>query len=421
MNLFSPILRLFNIGSLSNPDRGYQVSANEKISTSSGASVSDERSLKISTVWGCVQLIANVVASLPLNVYKKTSEGREAMEDHFLVELIQGKPNQYMKARDFRLAMTVQLALWNNAYCEIMYSGDRPVALMPLRPGRMSPFITDDGALTYHYSTEKGVKVYAKKSILHFKGFGTDGIIGSGRNNYARESYGLTVAAEDYAASQFRNGGRPGGVLETDVFLTKDQRTQLRELYEGISAGTLDKNRLWILEGGFKYHALDFAADQMQMLATRHTQTSEICRFFGVPEVLINSASNSSSSWPASFEQQMLAFLTFTIQSYIDEWEATLVDGLLTRYERKRLEVDHDVSQLIKMDSQAKASYLSTLVQNGIKTRNEARKALKLPKSSDKGADELTVQTNLAKIDDLEKVNGNQRQSNTPVQAQIRQ
>lgn len=419
MNLFSPILRLFNIGGLSNPDKGYQAPSVESITTNSGASVTDERSLKISTVWACVQLIANTVASLPINIYKKDEGGRKELPDHFLTELINGRPNQYMKARDFRLAMTVQLALWNNAYCEILWSGERPVGLMPLRPGRMAPFITNDGELTYHYSTENGVKIYSKRSILHFKGFGTDGIVGAGRNNYARESFGLTVAAEGYAASQFRNGGRPGGVLETDKFLTKEQRAQLADLYEGISKGTLDKNKLWILEGGFKYHALDFAADQMQMLATRHTQASEICRFFGVPDVLVNANTSSTSAWPASFEQQMLSFLTFTIQGYIDEWEAALADALLTRFERRRIEIDHDVSQLIKMDSTSRASYLSTLVQNGLATRNEARKVLKLP--SVDGGDELTVQTNLSNIDDLEKIIGNQRQSSVAVQPQIRQ
>ena len=68
MNMFMPIMRLFNRGGLSNDDTGYQVGAIEKISTSAGISVTDERALKVSAVWACVQLIANSVASLPLKV-----------------------------------------------------------------------------------------------------------------------------------------------------------------------------------------------------------------------------------------------------------------------------------------------------------------------------------------------------------------
>ena len=168
MNLFTPILRLFGIGSLSNPDKGYQVGAVHKTSTDSGVSVSDERALKLSGVWACTQLISNSVAGLPLKVFRETENGREPLKSrHFLTDLLHKKPNQWMKPRDFRLAMTAQMAIWNNAYAEIAWSGDRPVALLPLRPGRMTPFLTDDGQLTYHYSVESGVKVYAQRSILH--------------------------------------------------------------------------------------------------------------------------------------------------------------------------------------------------------------------------------------------------------------
>lgn len=295
MNLFSPILSLFNKGPLSNPDHGYQVGAIERTSTSSGNSVTDERALKISAVWACVQLISNSVSGIPLGFYKKTDDGREELtRKNPLTDLLHKSPNALMKPRDFRMAMTCQMCLWNNAYAEIVWSGNRPVALMPLRPGRMIPFITEDGTLTYHYqvqgggkSGENGIKVYSKKSILHLKGFGTDGVVGSERNNYARESYGLSVASETFAAKQFANGGRPGGVITFDAFLKSEQREQVKKMYEGISEGAINANKLWILEGGSEYQALDFAADQMQMIATRNMQLSEVARFFGVPEVMI--------------------------------------------------------------------------------------------------------------------------------------
>jgi len=401
MNLFTPILRLFNIGGLSNPDKGYQNAGGGSISTSSGSSVTDERALKISAVWSCVQLISNSVASLPLNFYTKTADGREEVDRDPVEALFKRSPNQVMKPRDFRLAMTVQQALWNNAYAEITWSGSRPVALMPLRPGRMTPFINNDGSLTYHYSTQEGVKIYAQKDILHLKGFGTDGVVGSDRSSYAREAYGLTVATEDFAAKQFANGGRPGGVISFSEFLKPEQREQAKALYEGLAEGAINSNKLWVLEGGSEYKALDFAADQMQMIGTRAQQLSEVARFFGVPDVMIGAGSNGSSAWPASFEQQMLSFLNFTIQPYLDEWELAIKDALLPR--SSDVFADHDVSNFIKMDSTSKANYLSKLTQNGLMTRNEARKPLNLPRVD--GADELTVQTNLSNLDDLEAIN----------------
>ena len=73
----------------------------------------------------------------------------------------------------------------------------------------------------------------------------------------------------------------------------------------------------------------------------------------------------------------MLAFLTFTLQSYTEEWEAAIRYSLIPR--GSDINVDHDTSGLIRMDSTAKANYLSKLTQNGLMTRNEARLKLNLP------------------------------------------
>jgi len=412
MSFFSPIMRLFNMGGLSNPDTGFQISGGTTLSTASGSSVTDERALQVSAVWACVQLIANSVAGLPISIFNDTETGREPIERrHFLKDLLLFRPNQYMKPRDFRAAMTVQMALWGNAYAEIIRLGERPVALMPLRPGRMTPFMTDSGALQYHYNVQAGVKVYAQQSILHLKGFGTDGIVGSSRNDYAREAYGLTVAAETFAAKQFANGGRPGGVITFDAFLKPDQRAQAKLLYEGLSEGAINANKLWVLEGGSKYEALDFAADQMQMIATRSQQLSEIARFFGVPGVMIGAGETGSSAWPASFEQQMLSFLTFTLQAYLDEWESALSYSLLPM--GSPIGIDHDTAPLVKMDSAARSNYWARLVQNGLATRNEGRIAMNLPRADDPGADRLTVQTNLVQLEDLKDVSENTEPTRT--------
>ena len=404
MSIFTPIWRLFGLGGLSNPDQGYQTGATNKITTEAGINVNDERALKISAVWACVQLISNSVAGLPLTVFRESESGREKLKSrHYLTDILHGKPNAWMKPRDFRLAMTAQMALWNNAYAEKRFSGDRLVALMPLRPGRMAPYITEEGDLTYHYSTEQGVKVFAQKSIFHLKGFGTDGIVGVERNHYARESYGLNVAAETFAAKQFANGGRPGGTISFDTFLNDTQRQQAKDLYENISEGPINSNKLWVLEGGSKFEALDFNADQMQMIATRAHQLSDVARYFNMPDVLIGAGSNGNSAWPASFEQQMLMFLTHTIQPYLEEWEAAIRYSLLPQ--TTDINIDHDPAPLVKMDSSAKASFLSTLVQNGLMTRNEARKGLNLKEYE--GGDDLTVQVNLTPLDELDKLGGN--------------
>lgn len=403
--VFTSLQRLFGAQTLSNPDTGYQNPGRNTGTTESGVTVTDEKAMRISGVWACTQLIATTVTGLPLQFFQDTESGRQTVRGrHYLREILARRPNQWMRARDFRMAMTVQAALWNNAYAEILRSGERIVGLVPLKPGRTTPYIDENGDLTYHYRYDKGVKVYARSSILHLKGISFDGVVGADRVAFARESIGLAQAAQSFAASQFRDGGRPGGTLELDKFLKPEQRDQMRKLYQGVTEGALNKNNIWLLEGGIKYNALDYTADQMQMIATRNLQLTEIARFFGVPAVLIGAGENNNSAWPASFEQQMLSFLTFTIGPYLEEWETAIADSLIMGYRdaEEGLGVDHDTDPLVQMDSSAKANYWRTLTQAGIASRNEARIKLKMPKSDDQGADRLTVQANMTELGELQ-------------------
>jgi len=398
MNLFSRALAFFHSGSISNNDTGAQAGLISN-STDAGISVSDERAMQLSAVWACVQYITNSVCSLPLNFYRKTDDGgREEIIDGPLNALFHISPNQWMKPRDFRKAMTMQLCFWSNAYAEITWSGKRPVAIMPLRPGRMTPVINADGSLVYHYQTDKGMIVYAQKSIMHMKGFGADGISGMERGSYARKTLGLSVSADVYASKQFANGGRPGGgFLMFDDFLTTEQRDNAKKLYSGMSETAYNQGKVWMLEGGVKFETDALNPDTMQMIETRKMQLGEIARFFGVPEVLIGAGGGGTSAWPASFEQQLLSFLTFTLQDYIDEWEMAIKDSLIA--DKRNEFADHDVSGFIKMDSKTRAEVQSIQAQNGLKTRNELRRANN--DSAKDGGDGLTVQVNLAPLDML--------------------
>ena len=405
--------RLLRWMGLMNPEVGHQASGSGSSSSDAGVMLNDDRSMSLSAVWACSNLVTNSVTSLPFDWYQQTEDGRDLLEDdHYISRLFYRQPNRYMKPRDLRKALTLQMALWNNGYAHIDWqdygsAGQRAVAITPLHPGRIAVF-RDEHGLTYHYSTETGVHVFAAENILHLKGVTIEGVVGLNRLDYAGQTLGLSVAADRYAAKQFANGGRPGGVLTVDKILTGDQRTQLKQIYSNMSAGADNANSLWVLEGGTQYNTIDATPDAMQMIQSRQHQLSEVARFFGVPDVLIGAAADKSS-WPASFEQQVLAFLTFTLQAYIDEWEAECHHKLVRPADKRAISCDHEVGGFIRMDSTAKANYLGSLVQNGLMTRNEGRaRHLNLPKVE--GADELTAQVNLTPLEELEKVVSNAQQ-----------
>lgn len=401
MNLFSSVLRVFGLGKLANPEVGAQHSGPTSRGTEADIVVSDERALQVSAVWSCVRLIAETVGSLPLGFYRTVEGGdRQPLErTHPVVELFARRPNAMMTPQEFREAMTCQLALWGNGYARIEWVGERPVALVPLMPEHVTPMRLN-GEVTYHYTTPRGVEVLAKRSVFHLKGFGADGVVGLSPLSYARNTLGLSVSADKAASKMFANGGRPGGVLMLDRFLDPKQRELVRELYSNLSATADNAGKLWVLEGGMKYEGIGIPPDDMQMLESRAFQLSEIARFFRVPSHLINDT-EKSTSWGTGIEQLNIGFLTYTLRPYLTRWEAVIRDALLSPVDRQVVVVEHNVEGLLRADSAARANLYSTMVQNGLMSRNEVRRLENLPKSSEANADALTVQTNLAPIDKL--------------------
>jgi len=401
MTLFSKILSAFGVGLLSNMDSGQQSTGPGSRSTVAGITVNDDRALQVSAVWSCARLITEAVGSLPLNLYSRTADGREPLDTtHWLYQLLRSSPNQYMTPLEFREAMTLQLVLWGNAYALKTYSGDRVVALLPLRPEAVTVHRGPEG-LSYHYQTSAGPVIYGQKSIFHIKGFGTDGVVGLSPLAYARQSLGISVAADTHAGSSFANGGRPGGVITFDKFLTPDQRADAKRLYEGISAGPNNANKLWTLEGGSKYESIDIPPDDLQMLETRSFQLAEIARFFRVPSHLIND-SDKATSWGSGIEQLNIGFLQYTLAPYLKRWETTIADSIVAPGDKRSIVVEHQIEGLLRADSKSRAEFYSKMAQNGLMTRNEIRGKENLPPKP--GGDDLTVQLNLTPVQNLEKI-----------------
>lgn len=407
--------RLFSFwgGDMSNPEIGEQATGPGTYQSNSGISVNDEDAMKISSVWACVQIITDSVSSLPIKWYReKDGERLDIEQFHPISKLWRNRPNQWMKWRDLRRSLTFQLALWNNAYAKLDYNSlGEVIAITPLHPARMEVYRTKTG-LTYHYHHDLGVTAFSDKSILHLKGMSVEGIVGLDRSDFARNTYGVAVSADTYASKQFASGGRPAAVLKLDRLLTPDQRKEVAKIYEGITATAENSGKIWVLEMGMEYQAISQAPDTMQMIESRIHQVGDIARFFGVPGVLIGAGANQSSAWPASFEQQQLAFLTYTLSSYLDEWEQALMDKLVQDGQRGKIICDHDEDDFIKMDSKAKTEMLSTLGNSGFITRNEGRKKIGLRRSDDENADKLTVQTAMAPIEKVGDQDGNQNQPN---------
>ncbi len=393
--------RFFTFG-LWNPDTGPQAVLPGRGPIATGAELGDQRAIQVAAVFSAIRLIAETCASLPLVVYERMDGNtRKEARDHWLSKLLR-EPNPIMTGQECREAMFCHIAAWGNSYSSVVPNADKSkiIELWPLKPDCMKVTRNGFDSMSFEYQNSQGKTTkYDQEEVLHVKGFGTDGVMGLSPLGMAREAIGLSVAAETYAASFYKNGGKPSGVLMVDKVLKPEQSAALEKKYGGMVHGGEDQsNRLWVLEAFAKYEAISIPPEDAQMIGTRQFQIAEIARIFRIPPHLLMDMTGSTS-WGTGLEQQNLAFLTYTLRPYLTRMEQSVNRWLLSDKERGQFYVEHNVEGLLRADSAARAEFYSKMTQNGIFNRNEVRAKENQPPYD--GGEIFTVQSNLTPLDKL--------------------
>jgi HK97 family phage portal protein len=364
----------------------------------SGEVVTVDRALQNETVWACVGLIAETIATLPFAVYRRFPN-KEPAPEHPLYNLLHSAPSADMAAGTFIEIVVLALLLWGNAFAEIIRVGGRVIALDFVSPDAMSLRRLKDGSLLYSWRDINGrLQERGEADVLHVVGRTLNGITGLSPISYARHVMGGAMAADKAAAKLFAQGLLLQGTFETDLPVKEDKRAlfqaRLKEYQGAINAG-----RAPLLEGGVKYKPVSMNPNDAQMLESRGYSTEQICRWFRVPPHMVGHTTNSTS-WGAGLEEQKLGFLMFTLQRWLDRIEDECNRKLLSPGDRTRYFTEFNFEGLLRADSAARAAFYSTMTQNGIYTRDDCRIRDNLPPMGGNAA-VLTVQSNLVPIDRL--------------------
>lgn len=299
----------------------------------SGVAVTHDVALALPTLYACVKLLAETIASLPLSMYKSTATGKEVDPRHPLHTVLHDQPNPWQTSYEWREMMVGHAALRGNAYSEIVSGHAKPVAeLIPLHPDKVNPFIAPDNTLAYKYSPGDGPsRVILWDEMHHIRGLSSDGYVGIDPITLLRDSIGLTKATEDHGAAFFGNGSSPGGVL-THPGKLGDGVDRLREAWEARHKGPQGSSKVAVLEEGMEWQSIGIEPEKAQFLETRKHQGLEICRLFNIPPHLVQILDNATFS---NIEHQGLQFVTHTLRPWLVRWEQAIRRDLQTEAGKK--------------------------------------------------------------------------------------
>jgi HK97 family phage portal protein len=342
------------------------------VHTTAGMRVTADSALQLSAVYACVRIIASQFASLPFTLYRNRPDGgKDRVTDHPVYQLIARRPNPYQNAFEWREMLAGHLALRGNAYNQIVADARGNItALMPLHPDRMQILMQADGGYSYRYTDRNGHFIpFSRGEIWHLRGLSIDGIIGLSPIALARNALGGAQAAQDYGARFFANDATPSGgwVEYPGSFKDKQAREQFRESLQEAQSG-INHGKLAVFEFGMKYHQISVTPEDAQFLETRRFHVTDIARWFGVPPHKIGDLDRATNN---NIEQQALEFVQETLGPMAERWEASIEAELL--FDDEDLEAGFQFSQLMRGDSQSRATFYNMGINAGWLTRNEAR------------------------------------------------
>lgn len=382
-------------GSGTSRNAGNQISGPMGYATPSPVEVNEDSAMQLSAVWACVRLLSETVASLPVNVYRKTDKGRELAPDHWLSLLMARKPNRYQTKVEFFETLMLNLALHGNAYAKITKVGGQIRSLLPLMAAQIETKLLADGSVVHLYHADGNVDVLSSESVWHVKLYG-NGIVGKSPLAFGRNMFGIAQAAEQSVGKIYANGGKPSGVLSFDRLLTPAQRASVRENFATLTTGTDD--RLLVIEQGMKFDAVSMSPQDIELLASRKHQIDEIARWFGVPSILINQ-NEGSTTLGSSTAEIISGFYKLNLRPYLERIEASVKTWLFTPEEANQYEFEFDFEGLLRSDLKTRLEGYRTAVAGTILTPNEVRRIEGWPRVE--GGDVLLSQVNMTPIDKL--------------------
>lgn len=327
--------------------------------TTSGQPVNDERALQLSAVWGCVDLLATLVSTLPIDEYRKVQQVRVALPNPMLLEDPAGDGTGF---EVWSRQLMTSCLLRGNGYGLILQVGTDgwPTQIESLHPDRITWRRELNFGPVESFLDNKPVGRWPLGPLWHLPVYVMPGSpIGMSPIQFAANTIGLGLAAQRFGAGWFNGGGLPIGTLESDQVIDQPTAKVLKErLRDAVKPG-----EPLVLGAGLKFNAIQVNPEDSQFLETIKATADDVARFF-----FRRPPGEGGQITYANVEARSLDLLTYTLTGWL-----VPIEKAISRLRPRPRYVKFNADALVRVDLATRYRAHDTAIRSGLNSRDERR------------------------------------------------
>lgn len=295
-----------------------------------------------------------------------------------LSNLLNFRPNPYQNQQDFRKNIYSDFVLEGNAF--VYFDGKFIYHL----PAANVEILTDEKTFIKGYMYN-GFIEFKETEVFSFKDISSTSIYrGTSRLSSAKNSIKALTSMQSLQTNFYDNGAIFGLILTSDNALSEVAKERTINKWVQKYNPKLGGKRPVILDNGLKPHAVTQSNfKDMDFDATVASNNNRILNALGVPPILLEGGNN------ANISPNLRLFYLETVlpinRAYI---------SALERFFGYDIEAVTNSISALQPDIKDTASYMTTLVNGGIISANEAR--VELRREPIAGHDDLRIPANIA-------------------------
>jgi len=382
------------------------------VESKSGVQVNEETAMKYTAYYSGVRIISETIAALPLNVYKRNSDGgKQKSTDHPLYSLLHDQPNEDMDSFTWRETAKAHILGWGNHYSLLKKNPLKRYVeeIYPLEPWRVRPemVLTSMGRIkVYRYMPEEGPElVLNKDNILHIHGLSYNGLVGLSPLEWYREAIGLGLAMEEFGSRFFSNGLNADGIFTTPQVLKQETYDRLKEELKKNYVGLGKAHSTMLLEQDLKFNQLSINPNDAQLLESKNFQIQEIARILRIPLYLLASPEPVSDN---NIEHLGIGFVVNCLLPYLVRDEQAYNMQLFPESEKKSYYTKYVVDGLLRGDTATRWEAYTKGFNTGALSPNDILEME--DKNPFEGGDRHFIQLNMQSIEDIGKLTSGARE-----------